>query len=67
MRSPRSVEALEDLGRKHLSTTFFMLDTLYSEVASYCALCNVPDNPDLAIHVGRPFATHYADFSELRS
>lgn len=44
-----------------------MRDTLNSEVASHCPLCNVPDDPDLALHVGRPFAKHYANFSELRS
>jgi hypothetical protein len=46
-------DALEDLGRVRLSKSFFMRDFLHSETANHFALRNVPDNPDLAIEVGR--------------
>ena len=46
-------EALEDLGRVRLSRNFFMRDFLYSETANHFALRNVPEDPDLAIEVGR--------------
>ena len=53
MRKPASVAALEDLGRSRLSQNFFLRDFLHSEIASIYGLHNVPDNPDLAIEVGR--------------
>ena len=53
MRKPASVAALEDLGRSRLSQNFFLRDFLHSEIASIYGLSNVPDNPDLAIEVGR--------------
>ena len=53
MRKPASVPALEDLGRVRLSRSFFMRDFLYSEIASLHGIPNVPDDPDLAIEVGR--------------
>lgn len=46
-------QALEDLGRVRLSRTFFMRDFLYTETANFFQVRNVPDNPDLAIEVGR--------------
>ena len=52
MRSPRSVAALEDLGRVRLSKSFFMRDFLYSEIANIHGLTNLPDNPDLAVQAG---------------
>lgn len=57
MKSPRSVEALEDLGRERLSPSFFMRDFLYSEVANHYAMRNVPDDPELALYVGRRLCT----------
>lgn len=46
-------DKLEDLGRVRLSRSFFMRDFLYSETANFFRLPNIPDNPDLAIEVGR--------------
>ena len=52
MRQPRTVKALEELGRIRLSPGFFMRDFLYSEIAALNALPNIPDDPDLAIAAG---------------
>jgi hypothetical protein len=43
---------LEELGRVRLSASF-MRDFLYSEIAASYGVLNVPDDPDLAIKVGR--------------
>lgn len=53
MRKPESVKALENLGREHLSKNFFMRDFLYSEVANFYGIPNIPENPDLAIANGK--------------
>lgn len=53
MKTPKSVGALETLGRVRLSKSFFVRDFLYSEIANHCGQPNVPDNPDLAIENGR--------------
>ena len=53
MRKPQSMRALEALGRVRLSEHFFMRDFLYSEIASFYRLPNIPDDPDLAIAAGR--------------
>lgn len=53
MRAPKSVSALEELGRVRLSTNFFMRDFLYSEIANLYGQPNIPNDPDLAIEVGR--------------
>jgi len=53
MRKPQSVKSLEDLGRVRLSPNFYMRDFLYSEVANFYGIPNIPDNPDLAIEAGR--------------
>lgn len=55
MRKPRSMKALEKLGRIRLSETFFMRDFLYSEIAAFYGIPNIPDDPDLAIEVGKRF------------
>jgi len=47
------MKALEELGRVRLSENFFMRDFLYSEIASFYGIPNVPDDPDLAIAAGR--------------
>lgn len=46
-------EQLDDLGRVRLSKNFFMRDFLYSEIACFHGLQNIPENPDAAIEVGR--------------
>ena len=53
MRKPTSVETLNKLGREQLSPHFFMRDMLYSEIANFHRIQNIPDNPDLAIEAGR--------------
>lgn len=53
MRKPQSVDALEKLGMVRLSNSFYLRDFLYSETANFHAKSNIPDNPDLAIEVGR--------------
>ena len=52
MRKPKTVRALEDLGRVRLSESFFMRDFLYSEIAAMNGFSNLPDDPDLAIAAG---------------
>jgi hypothetical protein len=52
MRQPKTVKALEELGRTRLSTNFFMRDFLYSEIAALHGFTNIPDDPDLAIAAG---------------
>lgn len=47
------MEALEKLGRVRLSKSFFMRDFLYSEIAGFYGMANIPDEPDLAIAAGR--------------
>jgi hypothetical protein len=49
----RTVRALEELGRVRLSPSFFMRDFLHSEIASFYGMPNMPEDPKLAIHVGR--------------
>jgi hypothetical protein len=53
MRKPSSVDALERLGKVRLSHSFYMREFLYSETANFHGMQNIPDNPDLAIEVGR--------------
>lgn len=53
MRKPESVETLEKLGMIRLSQSFYMREFLYSETANYHGLQNIPDDPVLAIEVGR--------------
>src|SRR4029450_9854788 len=53
MRKPGSMSALEDFGRVRLSPNFFMRDFLYSEIAGFHGVPNLPDDPDLAIAAGR--------------
>lgn len=48
-----SVPALESLGRVRLSRSFFMRDFLYSEIANHYGIPNIPENPDLAVEVGK--------------
>jgi hypothetical protein len=53
MRKPGSMRSLETLGRVRLSASFFMRDFLYSEIANFYSIPNMPDDPDLAIAAGR--------------
>jgi hypothetical protein len=65
-RSPASVKALEDLGRVRLSPNFFMRDFLHSEIASFFRLQNIPDDPELAIDVGRQLCTQLLEPLQAR-
>lgn len=49
MKAIKSVKSLEELGRIRLSKSFFMRDMLYSEIANFHGIPNIPDNPELAI------------------
>lgn len=53
MKVLKSVPALDDFGRIRLSKSFFMRDFLYSEIANLHGIPNIPDDPDLAVEVGR--------------
>ena len=61
MRRPGSMWSLETLGRVRLSRHFFMREFLYSEIANFHQLQNIPDDPDLAIENGRQFCTQILD------
>jgi len=53
VKSPKTVKSLEELGRVQLSKSFFMRDFLHSEISQVEKIPNIPDNPDLAIEVGK--------------
>jgi len=53
VRAPKTVRGAEALGRVRLSTSFFMRDFLYSEIANIHGVPNLPDDPELAIRAGR--------------
>src|SRR5437588_9408739 len=53
MRQPRSMRGLEELGRVRLSANFFMRDFLFSEIAGFYGVPNIPEHPDLAVAAGR--------------
>ncbi len=61
MRKPASMWSLETLGRVRLSKYFFMREFLYSEISNFHERANIPENPDLAIEVGRAFCTSLLD------
>ena len=52
-RTPTSVATLESLGGERLSASFFMRDFLYSEIANFHGLQNIPKNPELALQNGK--------------
>ena len=52
MKRPISMRSLEDLGRARLSKSFFFRDFLYSEIAAFYGVKNIPDDPGLAIQAG---------------
>lgn len=53
MNRPVTVKALEELGRRSLSKSFFMRDFLYSEISQIEGIPNIPDFPDRAVEAGR--------------
>ena len=53
MRKPKTLKALEALGRVRLSRSFYFRNFLHSEVANFYAIPNIPDDPDLAVAAGR--------------
>lgn len=61
MKKPGSMWSLETLGRQRLSRHFYMRDFLYSEIASFYGLPNIPDDPDLAVQAGTRLATDLLD------
>lgn len=52
MNDITTYDKLEEFGRVRLSPSFFMRDFLYSEIAAWHRMRNVPDHPDVAIAVG---------------
>ena len=70
MHKPTSVDTLNKLGRERLSPHFFMREMLYSEVANFDGMPNIPDNPDLAILAGKELCNRlleplYASFGHV--
>ena len=57
MKKVDSYAQLDALGQQLLSPNFFMRDFLYSEIAAWHQLRNVPDFPDRAIESGRMLCT----------
>lgn len=53
MKAIETYAQLEEFGRNRLSPNFYMRDFLYSEIAAWEGLRNVPDHPEVAIEVGR--------------
>lgn len=49
---PRTVAALNELGRVRLSQHFYMRDFLFSDIAAVHGLLNAPDDPELAMAAG---------------
>lgn len=49
----QTYDALDRLGRERLSESFFMRDFLYSEIANFYGVPNIPDDPVLALAAGR--------------
>jgi len=57
MKVQMNYDRYEEFGRVRLSPNFFMRDFLFSEIAAWHGLRNVPDHPDAAIEVGRELCT----------
>ncbi len=57
MRKPGTMMGLEELGRVRLSKSFYMRDFLYSEIANFYGIPNIPDDPDLAVAPMLPSAS----------
>lgn len=52
-RKAESVAALDEIGRIRLSKSFILREFLYSEVANFHGIPNIPDDPELAAMVGK--------------
>ena len=61
MQKIGSVSALEKFGRVRLSKHFFMRDFLYSEIGNFCAIPNIPENPEQAIAAGEMLCRELLD------
>lgn len=61
MRGITSLAMLEKLGRVRLSRHFFARDFLYSEIGSFHAIPNLPDDADLLIAAGTRLAVELLD------
>jgi hypothetical protein len=61
MRSVTSLDLLEKLGKTRLSRHFFARDFLYSEIGSFHALPNLPEDVDLFIAAGTAFCVELLD------
>jgi hypothetical protein len=61
MRAVTSLNLLEKLGKTRLSRHFYARDFLYSEIASFHALQNLPENPDLFIAAGSALCCNLLD------
>ncbi len=48
-----SVRTLEQFGRIRLSESFYMRDFLYSEIADFHGIQNIPDDPALCVAAGQ--------------
>lgn len=53
--------SLETLGRVRLSKYFYMREFLYSEIANFHGMPNIPEDPDLAVLNGREFCSRLLD------
>ncbi|WP_368188294.1 hypothetical protein [Aestuariibius sp. HNIBRBA575] len=53
--------SLETLGRVRLSRYFYMREFLYSEIANFHQMQNIPENPDLAIETGSALCQQILD------
>lgn len=53
MRKPASMRGLEEVGRVRLSPNFYLRDFLYSEIANYYGIPNIPEYPDIAVKTGK--------------
>jgi len=53
LRQPKSMRGLEEFGRTRLSANFYMRDFMFSEIAGFYGIPNLPSDPNLAIEAGR--------------
>ena len=59
------MRGLEDLGRVRLSPNFYLRDFLYSEIANFYGVPNMPENPELAIATGRKLCEELLEHCRL--
>jgi len=53
VRAQSTIRRLEDLGRVRLSSSFFFRDFLFSEIAGFVGIPNIPEDPSFAIENGK--------------